>query len=197
MHEGSTDIGDINEGSANTTDGGSSEFTGFVMSCWTILEKDEPTSKEWNIFKKDDQNIMAIVSTPSKVCKFLNKALETKKGHTKRRFPFHPVEHRGVNYGNTINPTKSIDAVPFNKDAKFIKQSEYRFVLTYAFPEIIDSFIFCGGIDYMESCFVNPTMCKKQKKELQPIILYPGDGYGDFSDKNMGEILANEDILFE
>lgn len=88
------------------------------------------------------------------------------------------------------------DVVPFAKDKKFVNQREYRFVLKYArYPCLIDSFIFCGGIDYMEKCFVNPEMCKEQKSKLLSII---GNaiGYGDFTGKEMGDIIANVDTLF-
>jgi hypothetical protein len=195
-NEGETDKGDRNEGSANTTDGGTGENKDWVISCWTILEKDKPTSDEWNIFKKDDQNIVAIISTPSKVCKFLEKTFETDMKQTKRKFPFNSVEHGKVIYGKPIDPAKIIDAVPFNKDVQFKKQKEYRFVLECYFPNIIDSLIFCRGIDYMEQCFVNPKMRREQKEELKPIILYPGDGYGDFKDKQMDKIIANFNDLY-
>ena len=46
--------GDRDEGCANTIDGGTAEFTGFVASCWTKLKGSEPTTYEWNIFKKYD-----------------------------------------------------------------------------------------------------------------------------------------------
>ena len=196
IYEGGTAIGDRNEGIANTNDGGTTEFTGFIASCWTILKGDKPTSDEWDIFKGNEQNIVAIVSTPSKVCEFLDEALETNKERTNRRFPFHPVEHKGVSYGNKIAPTESIDAGPFNKDVQFKKQNEYRFVLRYAFPEIVDSFVFCGGIDYMEKCFVNSKMRKEQKDELRLIIRTAMAGYGDFDDKQMGDIIANVEDIF-
>ena len=182
---------------ADTIDGGTTKFTGFLASCWTKLKETEPTNDEWEIFKEKDQNIVTIVSTPSKVCKFLDKALETDKDRTTRRFPFYQVEHKGVNYGNKIEGNQSIDAGPFQKKPKFTRQEEYRFVLRYGFPNIIDSFIFCGGIDYMEKCFANPKICEEQKGKLRLIIVKAMAGYGDFSDKRMGKILANADILFE
>ena len=45
-NEGGTDKGDRAEGCADTIDGGTAEFTGWIASCWTILDKDEPTSNE-------------------------------------------------------------------------------------------------------------------------------------------------------
>jgi len=195
-NEGRTSKGDIIEGSANTTDGGTGVNKDWIMSCWTILKEDEPTSDEWDIFKEKDQNILAIISTPSKVCKFLDKVFETDKEHTKRKFPFHSVEHDKVTYGKPIDPAKIIDAVPFNKDAKFIKQNEYRFALKCYFPNIIDSLIFCRGIDYMERCFVNPKMRKEQKKELQTITWALKGSYGDFEDKQMDKFISNFKDLF-
>ena len=196
-NEGETDKGDKDEGSADTNDNGTaSDGKPWVMSCWTILDEDEPTSDEWEIFKEKDQNIVAIVSTPSKVCKFLDKVFETDKEHTKRKFPFYSLEHDKVTYGKPIDPAQIVDDVPFQKKRKFTKQKEYRFVLRCKFPNIIDSLIFCRGIDYMEQCFVNPTMCKEQKKELQTIIRTAMDGYGDFDGKTMPDIIANADVLF-
>ena len=173
-------------------------YLGYVMSCWTKLKGTAPTRDEWNIFKGNEQNIVAIVSTPSKVCKFLDKALETDEENTNRRYPFHPVEHKEVSYKKVhVDHTNITDIVPFTKGAQFTEQKEYRFILSYGWPNLIDSFIFCGGIDYMEKCLANPKMCKKQKEDLRLIIMKAMAGYGDFSDKNMGEILANADILFE
>lgn len=196
--EGEDTKGDRDEGCAETLDGGTAEFTGFVVSCWTKLNESKPTSDEWDIFKKNDQNIVAIVSTPRKVCEFLDKSLETDKESTNRRFPFHLVEHKEVNYEKEhVNHTNISEVVPFSKREQYKEQKEYRFVLTYGWPNLIDSFIFFSGIDYMERCFVNPEMCKEQKEELRLIIMKAMAAYGDFEGKNIGEILANADILFE
>lgn len=197
-NDGVTDKGDRAEGCPSTLGGGTAEFKSWIASCWTILEGVKPTSDEWDIFKENDQNIIAIVSTPSKVCKFLDKALETNKENTNGRFPFHSVEHNGVSYEKGhVDHTNITDVVPFMKDVQFTKQKEYRFVLTYGWPNLIDSFIFCGGIDYMEKCFANPEMSKEDKERLRLILMNAMCGYGHFSDKNMGEIIANADILFE
>ena len=196
IYEGRTAIGDKNEGSANTTDNGTHDYKDWVTSCWTILKEGQPTSNEWNIFKKDDQNIVAIISTPSKVCKFLEKTFETDKKQTKRKFPFYSVEHEEVKYGNKIDPSKGIDAGPFNKDKQFEEQNEYRFVLRCYFPNITDSLIFCSGIDYMEPFFVNPKMREDQKKELQTIMWALKGSDGDFDGKNMNNFIANIDDLF-
>lgn len=191
--------GDRNEGSARKVDGGTAEFTGFVASCWTKLEGTKPTPDEWDIFKENDQNIVAIISTPSKVCEFLDKVLETKRERTKCRFPFWPVKHREVTYEspNNIDHTNIIDVVPFAKDKKFVSQKEYRFVLKYAqYPCLIDSFIFCGGIDYMEKRYVNPKTCKETLKKLLSIVDNARAGYGDFTGKTLGDVIANENIFF-
>ena len=81
----------------------------------------EPTQDEWDIFEENEQNIVAIISTPSKVCEFLDKVLETKRERAKCRFPFYPVEHRVVDYEppNNIDHTNIFDVVPFAKDKKF------------------------------------------------------------------------------
>jgi len=192
--------GDRNEGCADTVDGGTAEFLSFVVSCWTKLDAMEPTPDEWAIFKENEQNIVAIVSTPSKVCEFLDRALETNNERTERRFPFHPVRHEEVNYGPLeVNHTNIADVVPPTKDPKFAGQKEYRFVLKYAeHPHVIDSYIFCAGVDYMEKCFVNPEIGGKEKQMLWCIIGNAMAGYGDFSDKkNMRDIIANVDVLFD
>jgi hypothetical protein len=191
--------GDIDEGRAKLVGGGTYEFTGFVMSCWTMLKTSKPTCKEWDIFKKDHHNIVAIISTPNKVCDFLNKVLQTDKDRTKSRFSFTPVVCQEVKYGKAaINDTnKGDDFVPFTKGKQFNKENEYRFALKYTWPYVIDSLILCGGIGYMEKCFANPEISKENKKGLQLILMNAMCGYGDFEGKEMCEIIANADILSE
>jgi hypothetical protein len=127
----------------------------------------------------------------------LDKSLETDKKSTNRRLPFHPVEHKEVNYEKEhVDHTNISDVVPFRKREQYKEQKEYRFVLKYGFPHLIDSFIFCGGIDYMEKCFANPEMIKEDKERLLLILMNAMCGYGDFSDKKMGEIIANADVLY-
>jgi hypothetical protein len=189
--------GDRNEGCAHKVDGGTAEFTGFVVSCWTKLKGDEPTPDEWDIFKENEQNIVAIVSTPSSVCEFLDKALETHEEPTQRRFPFFPVDHGEVKYENVqVDRTNITDVVPFAKSAQFTEQEEYRFVLKYGWPYTIDSFIFCAGICYMERCLANPAMKRENKETLRLILMTAMAGYGDFTDKKMSDIISNADILF-
>jgi hypothetical protein len=197
--EGGNTKGDRDEGCAEMVDGGTAEFTGFVVSCWTKLKGTEPTRDEWDIFKENEQNIVAIVSTPSKVCEFLNKSLETDKERTKRSFPFWPVKHDKVEYKKRhIDHTNIIDVVPFTKREQFAKQEEYRFVLKYGqYAHRIDSYIFCGGIKYMEKCYANPEMKKENKQKLLDILRNAMDGYGDFTDKEIGNIIANADIFSE
>ena len=198
--EGGNAIGDRDEGCAKKSDGGTAEFTRWVASCWTVLKGSEPTCEEWDIFKENDYNIVAIVSTPSKVCEFLNSVLEPGE---RKGFPFYPMEHREVEYEQGkvhVDRTNITSVVPFAKGKSFIKQNEYRFVLTYGWgPQLIDSFIFCGGVDYMEKCFVNPEMSEEYKKYRERLLLIISNaqaGYGDFTYKEMGDIIANADILF-
>jgi len=41
-------------------------------------------------------------------------------------------------------------------------------VLKYAqYPHLFDSYVFCGGIDYMEQSFANPKIEKKDKNTLR------------------------------
>lgn len=191
--EGGNTKGDRDEGYAKTSDGGTAEYSQWITSCWTILEKSEPTCEEWDVFKKDDQNIVAIISTPSKVCEFLNKVLET--GGSKG-LPFDPVKHREVNYEPVhIDHTNINSVVPFVKDESFEKENEYRFVIEYGWgSHLIDSFIFCGGIDYMEKRFVNPEINEENRKSLRRIIGRVV-GCGDFEGMESSDIIANADIL--
>ena len=190
--------GDRNEGCAKKVDGGTVGFTSFVMSCWTKLKETEPTHDEWNIFKREEPNIVAIVSTPSKVCEFLYNAFEMNEEYTKRRFPFLSLKHDKVKYDEKVrfDHTNNIDVVPFTKGPEYYKEEEYRFVLCYSKPPLIDSYIFSSGIVYMEKCFVNPEISKENKIELLSIVGNARAGYGDFSDKDMCDIIANADILF-
>jgi len=189
--------GDKKEGRPDTANG-TAEFTRWVVSCWTILKGSEPTRDEWEIFKENERNIVAIVSTPSKVCEFLNRVLNTSEY---KGLPFDPVEYRKVDYDKEkvhvdIARGNVISVVPFAKDKRFIKENEYRFALKYGRDPYIDSFIFCGGINYMEKCFANTRMCEQDKYTLLSILSEAMAGYGDFKGKNLGEIITNiEEIL--
>jgi hypothetical protein len=211
--------GDRNEGTAETVGGGTADFTDFLVSCWTVLRESEPTRDEWDIFKKDDQNIVAIVTTPGLVAEFLRKAFRLEKDSTEPRFPFRSLNHRRVSYDKQhIDHTNISDIVAFSKSGKFRHEEEYRFVLTYAGPPTIDSLVFCAGYGYMEHrddgglCnFANPEMCLRNKRRLLQTLLTAGAGYGDFANaetfqlKNIGDfvrreickIIANGEILFE
>ncbi|MCK5114728.1 MAG: hypothetical protein KAR11_08210 [Phycisphaerae bacterium] len=198
ISEGNDGKGDRSEGGVQTCDGGTANFKSFVASCWTRLEGNKPTSDEWDIFKKGDQNIVAIISSPSKICEFLDNVLETKK----EKYSFYQVKHENVDYDGVqerIDDTSIREIVPFHKENKFSHQKEYRFILRYASSNkinLIDTFIFCGGIDYMETCFVNPNICEEQKQKLQDIIQMARAGYGDFFNKTEREIITNAEVLF-
>jgi hypothetical protein len=118
--------------------------------------------------------------------------------YTKRRFPFLSLKHDKVKYDEKVrfDHTNNIDVVPFTKGLEYYKEEEYRFVLCYSKPPLIDSYIFSSGIVYMEKCFVNPEISKENKIELLSIVGNARAGYGDFSDKDMCDIIANSDILF-
>lgn len=135
---------------------------------------------------------MAIVSTPEKVAGFLNKVFKTDKESSL----FYPVEHRKVKYKpEPVDHTNIRKRVPFIKQTIFEKENEYRFVLRYGWEPQIDSFIFFGGIDYMETCYTNPSMCKKQKQDLLLIVEEAICAYGDFHQKKIHDIFANADNI--
>lgn len=208
---------DRDEGIAEKIDGGHAEFTGYLASCWTMLEGNQPTLDEWNIFKEDEQNIVAIVSTPTLVCEFLKTALQIDRDPGQRRWPFLSLEHGKVCYEKRdIDRTTMFDIVPFTKNGRFKKEKEYRFVLKYAQSPIIDSLIFCAGYDYMErrddgrlTNFANPRMSDQNKKGLRRILLKAFGGYADFAGgqayriadlrngvrQQICEIIANGEIL--
>ncbi len=217
---GSDTKGDRNEGMAETVQEGTADFTDFVVSCWTVLKDNKPTRDEWDIFKEDEQNVAAIVTTPSLVCKFLNKALRLDDDSAQRRFPFFSLDHQKVDYRKQhIDHTNIADLTPFAKNRDFEDQQEYRFVLKYAKPPVIDSFVFCAGIDYMErrddsgfSNFVNPEISQQNREKLLMALLTALAGYGDFASSETHEFpnadfrqsvsrqvcrfIANGEILF-
>jgi hypothetical protein len=200
---GGDEKGDPNEGIAEKSGGGTAEFTHFLASCWTKLKGSQPTPDEWKIFEENEQNIMAIVTTPKRVYDFLNEALEMKRESAQRRLPFLWLRRRKVHYGKRkINHKNILDDVPFTKHDQFKRQNEYRFVLGYAWPPVIDSLIFCAGVDYMEHLdgnrlgnFVNPRISPKNKGQLLSILQEACVGYGDFSDMPIPTIIANADDL--
>ncbi len=195
-----TEIGDKNELRSKHRGGGGSQVGDcFVLSCWTMLDGDEPTSEDWKIFP---DSRVAIISTPRKVSAFLEKAFgienENRTGNG-RRFPFSFVMHKKVMYADEIDKPDiedMMDKVVFNKDSKFEYQKEYRFALGYGTKShAIESYIFSGDPDgYLDKCFVNPK--GKNKEELRLILLEAGAGYGHFSDKKPCDIIANFEVLF-
>ncbi|HUX00255.1 MAG: hypothetical protein WBD63_08650 [Phycisphaerae bacterium] len=198
------DRGDDREGEVRRKGGGSAEAGGFVLSCWTILDGDEPKPKEWKIFP--DSSVVAIISTPDKVCAMLKNAFEIEDGRVRdgRRFPFMCVEHKAVAYADEvaeeIGPDNIMDIPVFTKRLRFAPQKEYRFALYYSImPHVIDSYFFAPWKpeDYMDECWANPAMCRKDKEELWLILSNVMCGYGHFARKKMGEIIANADILLD
>jgi hypothetical protein len=213
--------GDRSEGTAEKIGGGSADLTCFLASCWTKLQRTEPTRREWDVFKKDEQNVVAIVTTPTLLSEFLNKALQLEGDPAQRRFPFLSLDHREVSYEEQDIDHANISAVvPFTKNGDFKDQQKYRFVLKYAGLPVIDSLIFCAHYGYVERRddgrlfnFANPEMCPQNKKELLTALLTAGAGYGDFANrqtykspspdfgdcvrKQTCETIANGETLFE
>ena len=191
---------DKNEARSKFCGGGGGEVADcFVLSCWTMLDGDEPTPKEWGIFP---DSFVAIVSTPSKVSAFLESAFEIEDGKVNgRRFPFLSVDPKKVTYADEIDkptPKNFMDKVVFNKDSKFKKEKEYRFALAYGTKShTIESYIFSRDPDkYMEKCFANPQGTDIDKEQLQLILWEVGAGYGHFSGKKPCDIIANYKALF-
>jgi len=194
--------GDESELEVRLAGGGSAEVSGFVLSCWTMLDGDEPTPKEWNIFP---DSVVAIVSTPDKVCKFLEKAFRIGevKGPCRRRYPIICVEHKAVTYADEvaeeITPENIMDITPFTKRLRFEEQKEYRFAVAYSPAlHLLDTYTFISMHpgDYMDTCFVNPAMCAQDKNKLYLILMNAMCRYGPFENKSLREIIANADVLF-
>ena len=201
-HEG----GDDRELRIRTAGGGSAESSGVVLSCWTILDGDVPTPKEWEIFpqcKKLPPTVVAIISTPDRVCAMLEEAFEMERD--RRRFPFGSVKHRVVTYADEVaeerGPENIWQKTVFTKRLQFARQKEYRFALPYTYdPHMIDSYIFVprNPADYMDKCLANPTMCGEDKHNLCCILGNAIGGYGSFSHaKKIADIIANADILLD
>ena len=198
-----TGKGDAEELRVRTAGGGSAQMTFFALSCWTMLDGDEPTQDEWNTFP---DSVVAIISTPDKVCAMLKNAFEIEDGRVRdgRRFPFMCVEHKAVAYADEvaeeIGPDNIMDIPVFTKRLRFAPQKEYRFALYYSImPHVIDSYFFAPWKpeDYMDECWANPAMCRKDKEELRLSLENVMCGYGHFARKKMGEIIANVDDLLD
>jgi hypothetical protein len=185
--------GDKKEGRPDTANG-TAVSEGWVVSCWAVLKGSKPTDEEWDEFKDNESNIVAIISTPSRVRKFLNRVLKSD------RLPFWPVECNNAIYDKEevhVDFNNIISVVPLLKGKQFKEQDEHRFVLRHGLtPHLIDSFIFCGGIDYMETCFINPKIDKENKIRLRSIISEVIAGYGDFRDKRERDVIANWDDIY-
>jgi hypothetical protein len=196
-----TDRGDAHELEVRCADGGEASTDGFLLSCWTMLEREEPTRDEWLMFP---DSVVAILSTPNKVSAFLERAFEIGDGKTPgaRRSPFIFLDHKAVRYADTVaekvTPDNIMDITVFTKRAEFIKQKEYRFALAYSIvPHLIDSYILgLTSDDPTDNRFANPEMCDEQKGMLLEILLEAPAGYGLFCDKKLHEIIANVDVLF-
>ena len=181
-----TGRGDERELEVRCTNGGTAKSGHFVLSCWTKLDRDEPTREEWNIFP---DSVVAIVSTPSKVCTLLERVFEMEDGkmQNRRRFPFTSVVHKTVTYidevAEEITSDNIMDITVFTKRKKFTNQKEYRFALPYSImPHMIDSYIFAKTPDdYMEKCFANPEIKKEDKESLRQNLENAMCGYGHFT----------------
>jgi hypothetical protein len=184
--------GDRKEGRPDTSNG-SAEYERWIVSCWTVLKGTVPTQEEWSIFQ-DQDSVVAIISTPTRVCKYLDRVFKTNDSDGL----FFPVKDGKVVYEKIqVDHANIIDVVPFMKDRRFKKQNEYRFVLGYGREPLIDSFIFCGGVDYIETCFVNPRINDKDKEVLRVIISEACCGYRDFYNKKIKDVIANAENLFD
>jgi hypothetical protein len=189
---------DAEELRVRTASGDSAEMTFFALSCWTMLDGDEPTRDEWNTFP---DRVVAIISTPARVCAFLE---ETFPAGEARRHPFIFVEHKEVRYDDAvlgeITQDNIMDITVFTKRKQFARQKEYRFALPFsAVSHTIDSYIFSPNSPtaYMDTCVANPAMCTQDKERLWRILMNAQCGYGHFSRWKLCEIIANSGILLD
>jgi hypothetical protein len=155
----------------NTT---ANSFQNSLMSCWTRLETDQLTESDWDIFKKDEP-ILAFVSTPEKVEKYLKCQLDIKSGNL-----FFNIEKDKVTYytQNTELPDDFRRRICFYKKDCFSNEREYRFVLLYStVHHIIDyyTFITYTPESYYDKIFFNPNASIEDTGELCKIL-----NQGDF-----------------
>jgi len=182
---------------------GSTLETDFVLlSCWTILDGDEPTEEEWEIFEKDlpeKSPVVAIISSPQKVYNLLYKTLNIKRKNG-RSHPFFDIKHDRVKYYPDKKKPKGkltiLDAI-FSKDKKkFEKEKEYRFGVHFsaAFHEII-TYIFNvpNPCNYIDKYYFNPNN-KLKAEELSKLFCILQMS-GDFYKRPLWNLLANKDVL--
>jgi len=171
--------------------------TGYaLLNCWTILDGDEPSDEEWKIFKKDSP-VVAIVSSPKKVCDFLYATLNIKRENG-RSHPFFRIERKEVDYKEKVKGKATIQDAIFTKDKKFEEEKEYRFAVFYSamFHEI-NTYIFHAQNpdEYMGKCYFNPS--SSGAEALLNTILSATAGYGPFDRKKLCDIIANSDIFID
>jgi len=187
--------------------GHSAEFSSVLLSCWTILDGKEPTEAEWGLF---DNSVVALISTPAKVSKFLKNAFEL--GDTEqpesRRLPFLLLEHKAVCYNNRlveITAENIWNETVFVKRPEFRDQKEYRFALPFSggLPHHIEAYIFSRDpFKYLETCYANPAMSEEseeseeQRGTLLHILLKATGGYGHFQNKKIADFFGNPEIVF-
>ena len=201
-----TDRGDAEELRVIEVDGGSAEMNSFALSCWTILDGDEPTEDEWKMFP---DCAVAIISTPEKVTAYLTTAFEIQPRTSRdsavgRRHPFSYILHGEVLYADAVPGPITFDNIVaktvFTKRKRFENQKEYRFALPFNLePHAIDTYVFTKQPDYMEKCFASPEIRRFPKEKATQLLRIIGEAsadYGHFHRKKLDEIIANADDLF-
>lgn len=121
-------VRDPNEGNHSFADGGTSIQNAYLLSCWSMV-CDRDAGPNWSLFENTNQGI-AIVSTPSRVARFLKCHVEKFLGNS------WILEHCKVRYYNRAESTPRAFEIPntiFWKPARSISgenfevQKEYRF----------------------------------------------------------------------
>ena len=123
-----------------------------LISCWTVLEGDEPSYDEWMIFDEDKYPpILALISTPKKVAECIKKKLIPDKCDSL----CWRVEHKKVKtYKKGTYQDSNEVFEGFHKDDCFSKEEEYRFVVNVR--NHVDTLMFYADPgEYCDTAIIN------------------------------------------
>jgi hypothetical protein len=134
------------------------------------LETDQLTASDWEIFK-EDKPVLAFVSTPEKVEKFLKCQLDIKSENL-----FSRIEKDGVTYytqDTELPNDEDFSRICLYKRDCYSNQKEYRFVLFYStVHHSIDYYTFITHTPeyYYDEIFYNPKTSVEDTGKLYKIL---------------------------
>ncbi len=171
----------------------------FLVSCWTMLEKEKPNNDEWNIFS--DKNDIAIVSVVETVDKFLREKFQLLLD----KKVFVDYQHKRVDYYDESKEVRIIAEelgiiksdsnddkdyicfrlllhAPFLKRKKHTEEKEYRFVFRMSDKINLQRIVLYakslydnGPVPYIKSIWINPLLYQEKvsgenKKKIHNIL---------------------------